>query len=238
MLAPYKLTIQMKRKYLIIFALLFFIQNIKSQSLTFGFKGMYGVNWMLNNRFTASDKTKFEDNFCNSGGLSVAWYFNSRSYYSSVIPGINLDILYATYNQKISGLDSEAVQGTKLNYLDFPLLFRITPEFGPYFEVGGQFSYLLNANGVYSSSRPNQILPPLNGDIKNRISKVNISGVVGSGVDIDLSDLISIMIGFRCAYGFTDITSPQNNLFKSYEPTHILSISGVVGIVYTLNYFH
>lgn len=230
----------MKKKYVFFLLSFFLIQYAKSQSLTFGLKGTYGINWMLNNRFTESEKTKFEDNFCNSGGLSVAWYFNSRSYYSSVIPGVNLDILYATYNQKISGLDSEVVQGTKLNYLDIPLLFRITPEFGPYFEVGGQFSYLLNASGEYSSTRPNQILPPLKSDIKNLISKVNISGVIGSGVDIDLSDFISIMIGFRCAYGFTDITSPQKNLnfFKSYEPTHILSLSGVVGIVYTLNYFH
>jgi hypothetical protein len=228
----------MKKYYLLGFISFFVLQNTHSQSLTFGIKGTYGMDWMLNKKFTEDEKIQYEDHFCNSGGLSVAWYFNARSYYSSVVPGVNLDILYATYSQKVTGLDSGFVdQATKLTYLDIPVLFRITPEFGPYFEAGGQFSYLLDAHGDYANRRINQVVP-LAGDIKDKMNKINLSAVIGAGVDIDISDYISIMFGFRVAYGFTDITSPQKKLFTTYEPTHLFSISGLGGIVYTLNYFH
>jgi len=228
----------MKKIYLVGILSILFIQIAHSQSFTIGLKGNYGIDWLLNSKINENQKLKYTENFCNSGGLSLAWYFNERSYYSSIIPGVNLDILYSNYNQKITGIDSGYVtEGTKLTYLDLPILFRITPEFGPYLEAGGQLSFLLGATGDVTNTRPIQSKSPMTGDLKDKFGKTNISAIIGSGIDIDITEYFSIMLGFRVAYGLTDITSPQSNV-NGYEPTHLFAISGIAGLVYTLNYFH
>jgi ABC-type transport system substrate-binding protein len=95
-----------------------------------------------------------------------------------------------------------------ISYLDIPVLFRVSSPKGPYFEIGPQASILLGAKESYSSLSNSVANPNYSDkDFKDDFNGFGLSGILGFGVDIKISEKINLNTGLRFGYTFTDATS-------------------------------
>ena len=191
----------MIKKIAVLSLLLCSVQLVQAQEgIRLGVKGSYNSTWLFNNNISdAGDDLNYKPAYGGSFGLQAIYMF-SDAY------GISADLLYSGQNSKYE--DSESAQylnELKLNYIDLPILFRVSSEKGPYFEIGPQFSFLAGAKESYSD----KLIPGdsySDKDFKDNFNGFGVSAVLGFGVDIKLTEMINLTTGLRFGYMFSDAT--------------------------------
>ena len=222
-----------------------------AQDFRIGAKGTFYSTWLFNTNI--ADQQEFVDyaaTFSPSFGLTTALYFTDNL-------AVSLDVLYAANNQKLEPADNtilnyEAI--TRVQYLDLPLLLKISSEGGAYVEIGPQISLLMGANEDVKNV-------PLfadytKKDVKKDFSSLGLAPVLGFGVDIQANDNLYINIGLRFGYGLMDVTkefseaelaSDEHSFFSglahtdaanlgySYKRTNRAFGGLTLGIIYRVN---
>ena len=173
--------------------------SANAQSFRLGLGGGFNSTWLANaNVSDQGDELDFAVTFGGSIGIEGVYGFNEKT-------GISIALLYSGHNQKYEGeAGNTTVESTvKMRYLDIPILFRVTSPSGTYFEVGPQVGFLMSAD------EEGDIGPDI--DVKDSFEGTNIAGVLGFGVDIDVSENVIITTGLRLGYGFTDATTEYSS---------------------------
>lgn len=229
-----------------LFVVTLFCAETFGQSIQVGAKMSYNSSWLFNSNISDAGPLSADHNYISSfgysRGASVGYYLHKNTYYNYLIYGLDLGVMVTDHTQryvsqeKVDGVTEEVEYMAQLSFIDLPLLFRITPEHGPYLEVGPQYSILTYATGLSGNFTNNKDYSD-----KNTISnyqKSNISAVLGFGVDIGLWEHLAISAGCRIVYGLTDITAPQESEIIGYSPTHAISGGLMFGAVYKINHYH
>jgi hypothetical protein len=190
-----------------ILALLFVgaMQSLQAQEgVRIGVKGAFNSTWLFNNNVSdVGPSLDYESSFGSSFGAQVIFMF-AETY------GMSAEVLYSAQNQKYNGYfvtesNSFTVEDN-IKYLDIPVLFRVSSPKGPYFEVGPQASILLGAKETFNSALTN-VADYSDKDFKDDFNGFGLSGVLGFGVDIKISENINLNTGLRFGYTFTDATT-------------------------------
>jgi hypothetical protein len=192
----------MIKKIAVLSLLLCSVQLVQAQEgIRLGVKGSYMSTWLFNKNVSdAGDDLNYAPAYSGAFGVQAIYMF-SDAY------GISVDLNYAGQNSKYEDSDSKNyLTELKLRYIDLPVLFRVSSEKGPYFEIGPQFSFLagakesftnkLDASDNYSDK-----------DYKDNFAGFGLSAVLGFGVDIKLTDMINLTTGLRFGYMFSDATN-------------------------------
>ena len=209
----------MKKIYISFIVILFsinaFAQKNKGRAgynnwLEMGLKGAGNVNFLMNTNIIDDVNITSPYSFGSWGGLKIGYNFTDKH-------AIMVDILYSGLNQKWKS-DNDSMSFEKkihVTYLDIPVMYRNYSDL-TYFEIGPQYSMLMNAQGTFTSNGT-----PVIAD-KSKFNPTNISAVVGFGTAILGKDNILIMVGFRLTYGFMDMIKDHSgdyplNTFPSYN---------------------
>jgi hypothetical protein len=182
-------------------------------AMRIGVKGSFNSTWMFNNNVSdVGPSLDYASSFGSSFGAQFIYMF-SESY------GLNTEILYTGHNQSYDAFVGKEENNKtytvddKIKYIDIPLLFRMMSPKGPYFEIGPQFSFLAGAKETVSGIQSNYVMtdndPQTNysdKDFKDNFNGFGLSGILGFGVDIKLSDNLFLNTGLRFGYTFTDAT--------------------------------
>lgn len=229
----------------------------EDDSFILGIIGGVSTTWLINNNtFNAGEEVNVNTTFGGNLGISSLYSFNNAT-------GVSIALVYSGHNQSFKGEISPEISfesKIKLNYLDMPLLFRLQSKKGSYFELGPQFSILINASEDFSSSSGSGMNREdyKNKDFKENFDNINIAAILGFGFDFDASEVIMVSTGLRFGYSFTDVTKEfsetemalletanqlsytsilshraENNIFK-YEPTTRFFGGLRVGVSYRL----
>lgn len=199
--------------------------SVQAQNVRVGLSGGVNSTWLMNkNVFDANDELDIAASFGGRFGIDAIYSFSEKA---GISVGVNF---LSTHNQKYTGDDgNNNFDGkVKLNYLDIPLLFRLTSTGGTYFEIGPQFSFLSKAEEELESDI--SFLNYSGKDVKNSFNSTNVGLILGFGVDIDVTENIYITTGLRLGYGFSDVT-------KEYDSEAALPDAGPFGTNSFPNYW-
>lgn len=94
----------------------------------------------------------------------------------------------------------------KNNYIAIPVLLKVYPVGGLYFNLGPQFSYLLQSTTVFESSELPQ--SPIEADTKAEFNNFDFGVAGGLGYDFRYG----LTTELRYSYGFTNIIGSSNSL--------------------------
>jgi hypothetical protein len=192
------------KRILIVLLLGAFVTSVQAQEGSrLGVKGAFNATWLFNKN--VSDKNASLD-YASSFGSSFGLQFISML---SDQFGVSAEVLVSSHNQKYDGEFDDSSSFTNevnLTYIDIPLLFRVASEKGPYFEIGPQLSLLSGAKETIDFT-PGTIGDYSDKDFKDDFNSFGISGVLGFGIDISLTEKLILSPGLRFAYMFTDATT-------------------------------
>jgi len=195
----------MKRTIKKIFIALIFLAasaSVSAQSLRMGVKGTFYSTWLFNTNIADQlEAVDYVATFSPSFGATAALFFTDNL-------AVSLDVLYAANNQKLEPADPSSVGNkslTRVKYLDFPLLLKISSDGGAYVEIGPQFALLMGADEDFITN-PATPLSYTKKDFKADFNSFNIAPVLGFGVDVQANDDLFINIGLRFGYGLIDVT--------------------------------
>lgn len=191
-----------------ILALLFVgaMQSLQAQEgVRIGVKGAFNSTWLFNKNVSdVGPSLDYESSFGSSFGAQAVFMF-AETY------GMSAEVLFSSHNQKYVGYynKNEANSFTvenRISYLDIPLLFRVSSPKGPYFEIGPQVSFLMGAKETYDEAlfATNDYSDR---DFKDNFNGFGFAGILGFGVDIKISEKITLNTGLRFGYAFTDATT-------------------------------
>jgi opacity protein-like surface antigen len=208
-------------KKIVLAALLFISVSMKVQAqyLRAGIAGAFNSTWLFNKDVSdAGEALDYKSTFGPSVGVEALYNFKENI-------GVSIGILYSAINQKytnrvtdIHGNKNTFETEMKTNHIEIPILFRYTGESGPYFEIGPQI-------GIVTGAEIEGLGTTL--DIKDQTASTNISGALGFGYDVDLSDNLDLTLGLRFGYGFTDISDGNGD-----EPTNTTTGGFHLGLAY------
>lgn len=213
------------KRILIVLLLGAFVTSVQAQEGSrLGIKGAFNATWLFNKN--VSDKNAsldYASSFGPSFGLQFISMFSEKY-------GISGEILFSSHNQKYDGDLGNNVTYTNevnLTYIDIPLLFRVATASGPYFEIGPQLSLLSGAKETFDIS-PGSIGDYSDKDFKDDFNSFGISGVLGFGIDISLTDQWILSPGLRFAYMFTDATTEYSeNELNALNDAEKLSLNAL-----------
>lgn len=197
----------------------FILHGTHAQDFRMGLKGAFNSTWLINSNVAGRDASaEYQASWGTHAGLAFNYYFDESI-------ALSVDVLYSTHAQRFFGdcldTDSFAYTGKMItNYLDIPLLLRITSEGGPYVEFGPQVGILLNAKEDYERvATSGEFFSYKARDYKKDFNAVDISAVLGFGYDIPLSDNMFINLGLRFSYGFTDamVKNPEEDFLITFN---------------------
>lgn len=174
-----------------------------AQDIILGLKGSFYSSWLFNKNVSDQDASlDYASTFSTTFGAQALFMF-SETY------GVNTELIVASQKQKYDGYsitdDNVFTNEIKLNYIDIPVLFRVSSPKGPYFELGPQMSLLTGAKETFSFEQTDN-LDYTDKNVKDDFAGFGVSGIIGFGVDIKLSDNINLTTGLRFGYMFTDAT--------------------------------
>ncbi len=180
---------------------------VNAQSFNIGLGGGIYSTWLTNKNVSdAGDELDFAVTFGGQIGLNTSYYFKDNL-------GLSLALLYTGHNQKYtgeyvqSGVDFSYTAKTKMRYLDIPLLLRMGGGGkGAYFEFGPQFTVLMSAKDDYTASVGGVETSLNDVDVKSTMKGGGVAAILGFGVDIDASEVITVTSGLRLGYCFSDVT--------------------------------
>ena len=132
--------------------------------------------------------------------------------------------------------------------MQIPLLLKFQSQGGSYIELGPQLTNISSATYNRSSTYPLSGTVETEKDVTDEYSKTFISGVLGFGAKIPLSEdfPLGVIIGIRLQYSFGDLMgvdgyknslgSEENPSFTypTNEPTQAISGGIVLGATYTI----
>ena len=209
-------------------------------------KGAANSTWLLNKNISDMGATKDYDlAWGSSYGVAANAYFG--------MTGVGIEFLYNTHNAAYTGAYSINDESTgnytsniKLETIQIPLLLKFQSEKGAYIELGPQLTNISSAQ----FNRTGEIIGITfdeSKDVKEEYASSYISGVLGFGSKIALSDLpIGLLFGIRLQCSFGDLMGVDGegySLGSSEEPgfwhpthEHTQAISGgvVFGVTYTI----
>lgn len=173
------------------------------EGVRLGVKGSFNSTWLFNKNVSdQNDKLDYASSFGTSFGAQAIFMF-TETY------GMSAEMIFSKHVQKYDGYvftDTKPFTNElSLNYLDIPVLFRVSSAKGPFFEIGPQVSLLTGAKETYSGqeSGANNYSDK---DFKSNFNGFGVAGVLGFGIDIKLNDAFALTTGFRFGYQFTDAT--------------------------------
>ena len=171
-----------------------------AQDFRIGVKGTFYSTWLFNTNIADQQElVDYAATFSPSFGITTALFFTDNL-------AASLDVLYAANNQKLHPADGDAYESiTRVNYLDLPLLLKISSDGGAYVEIGPQFSLLMGANEDFTT---NPSLPSnyTKKEVKDDFNSFVLAPILGFGVDVQANDNLYINIGLRFGYGVNDVT--------------------------------
>ena len=191
------------KKALLIALLAFTGYSLPAQDIVIGLKGSFYSSWLLNKNVSdQGENLNYASSFSTTFGAQGLFMF-SESY------GLNTELILASHNQKYDGYsgipENVFTNEINLSYIDIPVLFRVASPKGPYFELGPQISLLSGAKETFNLEQTDDS-DYSDKNVKNDFAGFGISGILGFGVDIKLSDKINLTTGLRFGYMFTDAT--------------------------------
>lgn len=193
----------MKKHVIALCLVLAFAAVVNGQEFKIGMAGGIYSTWLINTNVSdQGDDLDFAATFGGQLGVEAQYYFKDNL-------GISFGLLYTGHNQKYTGdLNNNASfdAKTKMRYLDIPILLRFGGgSKGAYFEFGPQIGLLMSAKDefIISPSSPKNWSDK---DRKDNFKTSNIAGILGFGVDIDVSENVMITSGLRLGYGINDVT--------------------------------
>ncbi len=195
------------KKGLLVLAVFFSSYTYSQFYFDAGIKAGYGLTLLMNQNIMHDSHVVSEFSFGGTYGGKIGLNFNEKYC-------LEFDVMASDFKQAYT-IKSDSIRWNKtikINTLDIAILFRNYVE-GTYFEIGPQISLIEKAkesNSVTGSSNT----------IKN-FEPSNYAGVIGFGANLMGSENVSIMLGFRATYAFTDIISQSGG--KSNVPAYPLS---------------
>lgn len=191
------------KKVLLSLIVFLYALSVQAQGFRVGMSGGINSTWLMNkNVFDQDDGLDIASSFGGRLGIDAIYAFSEKT-------GISIGFNFiSTHNQKYSGENKGPIHlngdsKTKLNYLDIPILFRLTSSSGTYFEIGPQIGILNSAKLDYDETNG---ISYSNLNIKNGFNSTNVALILGFGVDIDIVEKLYITTGLRLGYGFSDVT--------------------------------
>lgn len=205
-----------------------------------GLKGGYGVNFLINKNYYSDHNFSPKLSFGYMYGGKIGINFNETH---SVTVDVTSSVFEQKYNYSTLNADSLTrsiyTGGVGFNTLDFLLMYRKASD-GGYIEIGPQYSMVskVKLNDGGSSATP--VADPSSNMIKSYYA-----AVFGFGGYLVGTENFRVTIGFRAAYGLTDlITSagkqnnfPVRNTYPAYKPTNPLTGMMVLEMNYDIGYF-
>ena len=209
-------------------------------------KGAANSTWLLNKNISDMGATQDYDlAWGSSYGVAANAYFG--------MTGVGIEFLYNTHNAAYTGAYSINDESTgnytsniKLETIQIPLLLKFQSEKGAYIELGPQLTNISSAQ----FNRTGEIIGIAfdeSKDVKEEYASSYISGVLGFGSKIALSDLpIGLLFGIRLQCSFGDLmwvdgegyslgSSEEPGFWHpTHEPTQAISGGVVFGVTYTI----
>jgi len=176
------------------------------EGIRLGAKGSFYSNWLFNKNVSDQNASlDYASSFGPSFGIQAIFMFKETY-------GLSAEIIYANQKQKYDGYlgfeDNTFTNELTLNYLDIPVLFRVSSTKGPYFEIGPQFSLLMGAKETLEYDQSiSSLFNYSDKDVKDDFAGFGVAGILGFGIDIKLTDMINLTTGLRFGYMFTDATT-------------------------------
>jgi hypothetical protein len=123
-------------------------------------------------------------------------------------------------------------QTIKGDYVEFPLLLKFNlpiPEFSPYIEGGASYGILLSAKSKeeQSSNAPGFTSTSNETDIKDQVTKNDLSFIVGVGFDIFILDLNARYVIGTKRLGKDDPNTPEDENAKKVYSSGIMITAGL-----------
>ncbi|MCB0429801.1 MAG: outer membrane beta-barrel protein [Flavobacteriales bacterium] len=217
-----------------------FSQPRSSGSFTVGAVGTGRSTWLLNKNISETDEQTqaYEPSFGIGYGISLGSYFSDNF-------GVELDVLMSGHQQKYKGGTNYFTQyhsRTNMRQIDLPLTVLIKANSGSYFEIGAMYTLINKA--TYSKTL-DSLDVTASKDVSTLYQKNSFAGLIGFGMEANLSDQVLLQIGFRVAYGLTDLKGVDGQNAYSFDNALIYSdpyqthqVSGGIhfGIKYMLEY--
>lgn len=194
------------KKILIALMLVATTGNLLAQEgVRLGVKGSFNSTWLFNKNVSDQNaRLDYASTFGTAFGAQAIYMF-AETY------GMSAELSFASHRQKYDGYegneDNTFTNEIKLNYLDIPILFRVSSPKGPYFEIGPQFSLLMGAKETFELDNDPSDLSYSNKDFKDNFNSFGMGAVLGFGVDIKLSEELALNTGLRFGYMFSDATT-------------------------------
>jgi hypothetical protein len=209
-------------------------------------KGAANSTWLLNKNISDMGATQDYDlAWGSSYGVAANAYFG--------MTGVGIEFLYNTHNAAYTGAYSINDESTgnytsniKLETIQIPLLLKFQSEKGAYIELGPQLTNISSAH----FNRTVEIIGIAfdeSKDVKEEYASSYISGVLGFGSKIALSDLpIGLLFGIRLQCSFGDLMGVDGEGYSlgsseepgfwhpTHEPTQAISGGVVFGVTYTI----
>ena len=209
-------------------------------------KGAANSTWLLNKNISDMGATQDYDlAWGSSYGVAANAYFG--------MTGVGIEFLYNTHNAAYTGAYSINDESTgnytsniKLETIQIPLLLKFQSEKGAYIELGPQLTNISSAQ----FNRTGEIIGIAfdeSKDVKEEYASSYISGVLGFGSKIALSDLpIGLLFGIRLQCSFGDLMGVDGEGYslgsseepgfwhQTHEPTQAISGGVVFGVTYTI----
>lgn len=168
------------------------------QSFYLGATGAFKSTWMFNKNISdQGGEQDYDPGFGYDAGGVIGYMFTEHF-------GAETGTFYSTFTQKYTGtIASTSYKGrNSLTQLDVPILLRFRADGGSYVTFGGLYSMINSAEhendfGTVGESN--------SGDVSDKYSSSNFSGILGIGADFPLSDQFKLNLEMRFGYGFSDI---------------------------------
>ncbi|MEI7595432.1 MAG: porin family protein [Bacteroidota bacterium] len=223
----------MKKIFITAVGLLMIVSTISNAQDTkkfrFGLQGSPSLAWLKpdtkniqNNGFKLNASYgfiidyKFADNFSFATGFGVC-YTGGKLQIS--YDSLQQDVLVGGVSTKMTFKGVNASNLYKLQYLELPILLKMTTNEIGYFtyfaNIGAGMGFRLKAKGDYNYKYLNGIDEPLlkkeNDDIKDDISFIRPSFIIGGGAEYSLGGSTKLIASINFNNGLTDILTDKNN---------------------------
>jgi hypothetical protein len=193
-----------------------------------GLKGGYGISSLFNNNLLNEKNLQYALSTGYNGGLKVGLNLNT-------VIALNLEASMTQITQKYQGKHPDYLTWSntvRLNYLEFPVVLKITKNEWSYVELGCKASMLQSAKD----------------DTEEKTSLINSSNfslIFGFGQTLFAINGLYVNIGPRITYGFSDIVNENgksenfpfpNQKFGpadtkiAYKPTNAITANMMVSI--------
>ncbi len=212
----------------------------KGSWLELGLTGTGGAN-IITNKNSWNDQKTITSNvsLCYGYGLKLALNINQ---YHEIL--VNAEMAKKTEKYDITLNANQFHKTLLIDAIDVAPLYRFHSAEGAYLELGPQFSFINKVNEQRDGNTK---------DITDKFTENYVSGVFGFGSNFIQANAVTVTMGFRFNYSFTDLLSPNgrnssnvsypiNDLgiaktYSDYAPTKVYAAMLHLELNFDLGYF-